>query len=244
MDYKKHYDSLIRTRKDRKKIDGEYYEKHHIIPKSMGGTNESNNLIYLTSREHFIAHWLLWRIYNNKEMAFAFYSLVYMGKNKIVKSSRVYEECKLARRPFIIANNKKYHKGKKLSQEHIEKISLQSKNLVRTETHCKNISKSLKNKSKSPEHKKNLSKSLKNYDWSNHTIRNTKISISNSGEKNGRAKKVCMKDIDGKILSLFNTMNEAMEYVNTNTTKKISKTTFWRRCKNNLIINNFYFSFV
>jgi len=38
---------------------GTYTEKHHIIPKSMGGSNGKNNLISLTYREHFLCHWLL-----------------------------------------------------------------------------------------------------------------------------------------------------------------------------------------
>jgi hypothetical protein len=37
-------------------------EKHHIIPKSIGGTNQKNNIICLTAREHYICHRLLVRI--------------------------------------------------------------------------------------------------------------------------------------------------------------------------------------
>lgn len=36
-----------------------YTERHHIIPRSLGGTNHRSNLVYLTAREHFIAHLLL-----------------------------------------------------------------------------------------------------------------------------------------------------------------------------------------
>lgn len=244
MDYKKHYDLLIETRRNRVIIDGNYYEKHHIIPKSMGGGDDPNNLIKLTAREHFIAHWLLWRIYQNKEMAFAFHSLVHMGKNQIIKSSRVYEESKIARRQFIVENNKIYHKGKKLSKKQIDDITNMFQNLVRSGAHCENISKSLKNKVKTKEHRENLSKSLKNYDWSNHTERNKKISISNSGEKNGRSKKVYMRNIGGDLLKEFNTMFDAMEYFNIDRDEKISKTTFWRKCNKSLIIDDFYFSFV
>lgn len=45
------------------KIDGEYFEIHHIIPKSLGGSNLVNNLAILTAREHFICHWLLVKMY-------------------------------------------------------------------------------------------------------------------------------------------------------------------------------------
>ena len=36
-----------------------YTEKHHIIPKSMGGLDTKENLVVLTAREHYIAHLLL-----------------------------------------------------------------------------------------------------------------------------------------------------------------------------------------
>lgn len=36
-----------------------YHERHHIVPKCMGGSNEKENLIDLFAREHFIAHKLL-----------------------------------------------------------------------------------------------------------------------------------------------------------------------------------------
>ena len=42
---------------DRKKGTG--IERHHIIPKCMGGSNTKDNLILLTVREHFVCHLLL-----------------------------------------------------------------------------------------------------------------------------------------------------------------------------------------
>lgn len=35
------------------------FEKHHVLPKSLGGTDEPVNLVKLTPREHFVAHLLL-----------------------------------------------------------------------------------------------------------------------------------------------------------------------------------------
>jgi hypothetical protein len=32
-------------------------ELHHIVPRSIGGSDTKDNLIYLTFREHFLAHW-------------------------------------------------------------------------------------------------------------------------------------------------------------------------------------------
>ena len=38
-----------------------YCERHHFIPRCMGGGNEAWNLVYLTAKEHFVAHHLLWK---------------------------------------------------------------------------------------------------------------------------------------------------------------------------------------
>lgn len=59
--YKKWYDSIISTAKKipRRKHQGTYYEQHHIIPISLGGSNCASNLVLLTAKEHFVAHLLL-----------------------------------------------------------------------------------------------------------------------------------------------------------------------------------------
>ena len=36
-----------------------YTERHHIVPKCIGGNNDDTNLIDLIPKEHFIAHYLL-----------------------------------------------------------------------------------------------------------------------------------------------------------------------------------------
>ena len=36
-----------------------YTEKHHIVPKSLGGSNSVTNLVRLTAKEHFVCHRLL-----------------------------------------------------------------------------------------------------------------------------------------------------------------------------------------
>lgn len=61
MNYQKHYDLLINRAKNRK-LDV-YVEKHHVIPKCIGGSNDPDNLVELTAEEHYIAHMLLAKIY-------------------------------------------------------------------------------------------------------------------------------------------------------------------------------------
>jgi len=64
VDYKKRYQAFIdHIRKLEPRELSEYTETHHIQPKCLKGTDDPGNLIKLTLREHFLAHWLLWKIY-------------------------------------------------------------------------------------------------------------------------------------------------------------------------------------
>ncbi|MGZ7204812.1 HNH endonuclease signature motif containing protein, partial [Streptococcus pyogenes] len=57
MDYQRHYNSLMDRAKYRNL--NCYKELHHIIPRCMGGSDDKDNLVYLTAAEHFVAHQLL-----------------------------------------------------------------------------------------------------------------------------------------------------------------------------------------
>ena len=64
------YNEIIANRKNNPILLG-YTEKHHIIPRSLGGGNTPENLIKLTAREHFICHLLLTHMYVNDRNAHA-----------------------------------------------------------------------------------------------------------------------------------------------------------------------------
>ena len=55
--YSKWYYSIINKRL--KQAPDGYSEKHHIVPRSLGGEDVSDNLVRLTAREHYICHLLL-----------------------------------------------------------------------------------------------------------------------------------------------------------------------------------------
>ena len=61
MNYQKIYDSLINRGKSR--ILESYSERHHIIPRCMGGSDDKDNLVDLTPEEYYLAHQLLVKIY-------------------------------------------------------------------------------------------------------------------------------------------------------------------------------------
>jgi len=56
--YRAWYLSLMDKAKQRGVITG-YVERHHIVPRSLGGPHTRENIVVLTYREHFLAHWLL-----------------------------------------------------------------------------------------------------------------------------------------------------------------------------------------
>jgi hypothetical protein len=123
MDYLKIYKALMNKSKGRELVEGEYYETHHMKPKSLGGTDDKTNLVKLTYREHFISHWLLHRIFpENKELAASFHIMAFgkswrssrSKRSSYVPSSRTLEEARLAK---VFSR-----RGTKHSEETLEKM--------------------------------------------------------------------------------------------------------------------------
>lgn len=65
MDYEKHYNLLINRARGRQ-LSG-YSERHHIVPRCMGGDNSKTNIVRLTPEEHYIAHLLLVKMHPGHE---------------------------------------------------------------------------------------------------------------------------------------------------------------------------------
>ena len=92
------YNSIINNAKTRT-ITG-YTEKHHIIPKSLGGSNEKTNVVKLTAREHFVCHLLLTKMTTGNDrykMIFALHMLSNVkniGEGRYTASSKLYEYAK------------------------------------------------------------------------------------------------------------------------------------------------------
>lgn len=83
--YTKCYNTIINRAKSRPLLPKDLTEKHHIVPKSLGGSNNEDNLVPLTLREHFICHLLLPKMttgnFRNK-MVYAAWRMCHSGKNK------------------------------------------------------------------------------------------------------------------------------------------------------------------
>ena len=79
MTYKEFISNILETR-GRFACGEEYHERHHIMPKCIGGSNDESNLIDLFGREHFEAHRLLAEENpNNKNIQYAWWSMAHCG---------------------------------------------------------------------------------------------------------------------------------------------------------------------
>ena len=70
------YERLMDRAKGRELLG--YTEKHHVLPKCMGGSNDPSNIVRLTAKEHFMAHKMLVRIH--PDVAGLWYALIAMGR--------------------------------------------------------------------------------------------------------------------------------------------------------------------
>ena len=88
MDYRKDYDLLMERAKNRELLKDTYTERHHILPRCLGGKNNKNNIVKLLPKEHYIAHLLLFRLYpNNQKLSFAFWMMCNGNRKKIENMS-------------------------------------------------------------------------------------------------------------------------------------------------------------
>lgn len=105
-----------------------YAEIHHICPKSLGGSNNSDNLIRLPSRVHFLAHWMLWKAYNTEELAYAFWAMCHQKKSGQEKrytkiNSKTYTLLKEQRSELIRKSNSNRWKDPQWADKMKQKLS-------------------------------------------------------------------------------------------------------------------------
>ena len=119
--YARWYFNIIDKAKTRTISD--YTESHHIVPKSLGGSNQKNNLVQLTAREHFVSHLLLVKMtdgVNKKKMSRGLWLMAKGGKNRYSPPSRSYET---ARKAFVESQKGHPNYLKSQTQASRDKIS-------------------------------------------------------------------------------------------------------------------------
>jgi len=200
MNYTKHYKSLIKKSKTRNLIKGVYVENHHIVPRSEGGSDESANITQLTAREHFIAHWLLYRENPTIDSrAFSFWRMCNgRGKVKledwIIIPSRAYEEARLAHSKAI----SKRLKGRQKTVDHVAKVAAANRGKKRSDESKEKMSLAKKGKSLSQSHKDNMKGRIP-WNKGKEASQQTAANIARALKGNNNAGKAC--SIEGVIYS-------------------------------------------
>jgi hypothetical protein len=138
--YTRWYYSLINAANERTVSNDEYVEKHHIIPKSLGGSNQKDNIVLLTAREHFVCHLLLIRMTlgkNKAKMVNAALRLATDRKERKV-NARLYEHIKKERQLYLsitMVGEGNHFYGRKHSDETRRKMSDSRRKWYYTEDH-------------------------------------------------------------------------------------------------------------
>lgn len=201
MNYQLIYKSLIESRRINT-TPSDYYEIHHIVPRSLGGTNGKSNLVKLTAREHFIAHLLLAKIHGGT----MWYALRLMSGRVQINShtfemmrkefSKAHRERMLGRIPHnkgvktpkhVCEKQSNAHKGKKLSLEHRQKLLLALSKRERDQEWADNISKSLKGHAVPKEVRLKISDSLKGNIPYNKGVPDVTVKCPHCGKEGGRS---------------------------------------------------------
>jgi|AntAceMinimDraft_13_1070369.scaffolds.fasta_scaffold37044_3 hypothetical protein len=105
MNYQRIYDALCK--RGRERVLKEYTEKHHILPRCLGGSDSNDNLTKLTAREHYLAHYLLTKMCpRDYKLLHAFASMSRVSPNhQRTHMSRHYEKMTAARSLAMKINN-------------------------------------------------------------------------------------------------------------------------------------------
>lgn len=158
MDHQKVYKNLILKAKKENRIKikaGIYYEKHHIIPECLfkqrkrkgpkgfvdGDPEDKNNIVLLTAREHFIAHVLLYKIYQGtiyeykigSALAFFFTKIISSKhpRNNLLTNSKKYEFYRIQGLNSISKCTKGYINVKNsITGEYIGRVSINDSNYI------------------------------------------------------------------------------------------------------------------
>jgi hypothetical protein len=160
-----------------------YTEKHHIIPKSIGGNNTKENLVHLTAKEHFICHLLLTKMLDGtdkQKMIYAIWQLsnqnnIHQNRIKINAStysylreifSKNHSNWMKKNQHLIEEKRRKYWTDEK-RKEHAEKISIITKG--------RKVSEATKEK-------------LRNKTWSEKALKNLKeIGLKSASLRKGKS---------------------------------------------------------
>ena len=189
--YYRCYIRIINAAKNRNLYKEIYVEKHHILPKSMGGSNKKENLVALTAKEHYICHVLLTKCTEGFYLKLMQYALgKFIQSSKYQKRNFTARQYQRIRESISLART-----GTIFSEESRKKMSDSSKGRVAWNKGLKGVV------IHSVESNKKRSDTLKGKVFSEE--RNKKISESKKGKPSGMIGKKHSEETKQKMREAF-----------------------------------------
>jgi Salmonella phage homing endonuclease len=178
VNYATHYERLVDRARTRPVVG--YVERHHVVPKCLGGSNAPENIVRLTPEEHYVAHQLLVKMHpGNHRLVWAAAAMtnqtqVQRRGNKLYGWLRrlFAERIGHRNRGRTLSAEQRQQIGDRqrgkprgpFSAEHRRKISEASKRYVKTPAHRAAMSAARMGKKRGPhsaEHRRRMSESIK-----------------------------------------------------------------------------------
>ncbi len=120
MNYIVHYEKLISKARNRSILKSKYKEKHHIIPKCIGGTNLKENIIELFPEEHYLAHQLLVKIHPTQAKLIFALNMMNAGSKYTIRNNKQFGWIKR----IVSKAKSQYMKGRFLGRTHSTETTL------------------------------------------------------------------------------------------------------------------------
>lgn len=156
MDYRRHYEMLIG--RSRGRLVDCFVERHHVIPKCMGGLDDESNIARLTPEEHYIAHQLLVKMHpDNKKLVYAAWAMTHGPRRNNKKYGWLKRKRSAAQIGATHTEETKLKisaaaKGRKLSDNAKESLHSARRGSKNSDDHNRKVSLALSGKKKSEAH--------------------------------------------------------------------------------------------
>ena len=194
-------------------VDG-YAEVHHIVPRSLGGSDDADNLIRLTARQHYIAHWMLARAIGGSA-ARAFFMMSNFGKYGTVNST-TYEKARKEYSKQVSRQMQEKPNVPEFTKEHREKLRQAKLGKKQTAEHRANTGKAQIGRKLSEETRRKISESKKGIatrgtGWKHSEETKMKMKQSQQFKQAINDDTAQLQDADGKTMSA----EDAKQFVST-----------------------------
>jgi hypothetical protein len=213
MNYQKIYNNIVQRAQNRKL--NEYIERHHIIPKCIGGSNDIENIVELTAKEHFICHKLLTEIYPAETgLHYASWIMATMKDTMGRKYKVGANEYQRLRENLVVSDETKLKmKNSHIGYQHPEYV-LKKMRKSKPAEFGKRISEKLKGVPKTENHINNMKAAFSEYYSNNNNWASGKLNrwnttqLENNRTNQPTVRKVDQYDLNGNLIKTWDSVGE------------------------------------